>query len=118
MWSGQQRRVKPSTDDRTSPAKEDKEFMMVTRGGDVGPDSLLDHTGVSIPEHFDGRKKTHSAGPITSGVGCGDSTPKRKYFELSYYDFYHAVLPTRSGDIGVSESPSKRCRFANCSTGR
>ena len=96
---------------------------MVTLGGDVEADSLLEQKRVSNSKHFEGGRGTHSAGTITpaaSGVG-GGSTPKRKYSKLFHYDFYQAVIPTGSAvrnDTGASESPSKRIRLVNCSTGR
>ena len=96
---------------------------MVTVGGDVELDSLLEQRG-SSSKYFGGGRNTHSAGPLTpaaSGVGCGESTPKRKYSQLSLYNFHEAFLPIRSSvhnDNSASESPSKRSRLVNCSTGR
>ena len=116
--------VQPSTDNRRSAGKEPKEIMMVTLGGDVEADSLLEQKRVSSSKHFEGGRSTHSAGTITpaaSGVGCGGSTPKRKFSKLFHYDFHQVVIPTGSAvrnDTGASESPSKKIRLVNCSTGR
>ena len=87
-------------------------------------DSLLEQKRVSNSKHFEGGRSTHSAGTITpaaSGVGCGGSTPKRKFSKLFHYDFHQVVIPTGSAvrnDTGASESPSKKIRLVNCSTGR
>ena len=65
----------------------------------------------------------HFTGPKMPVLGGGvNNTPKRKNIssELGNHDLYPVIKPNKphfEADTVASESPSKRIRHSNCSTG-